>query len=257
MLVPWFSVHIFSDIFLKQKKFAASTIDLLNSFLEESLSLVGSPYVEGKFALVAIGSTSRGDRFEFSDVEFFVLYQTRSDEQAESLYRSYLFFLFSIFEFFIIRLGESECGFRIDTSEHLLAKPNIFFGTPLEIFEKHVQNIWFKSPGVLARSEIPEICQDGPELFTSLLHPFLVNSYDPGSIEVYHDFVKLLDFFLDTQSDLWTVNAVKQSSETGLLDISESHLLEKISKECPENFEILETSGKFDIVCEISLPTGN
>jgi hypothetical protein len=103
------------DIFSKQRIFSLQTNQLLNFLLQEAIKLAGPRVDENNFfGLMAIGSTSRCDRSSFSDIELFVLFQ--SEKGKEQSFRSYLYFLFSIFEFLIIRVGEWEFGFQIDKS---------------------------------------------------------------------------------------------------------------------------------------------
>jgi hypothetical protein len=227
------------DIFSAQNDFSSQSLDLLKFCLGEAVKFAGIPKPGNFVALMAIGSTSRGDRFPFSDVEFFVMYKTNPGEKQS--FHSYLFFLFSIFEFFLVRLGESEFGFRIDPSEHILTSPQKLIGTVSEIFKTHVQKIWFQSPGLIACSEEPDLGEEGrSEIFTSLLNPCLVN-LEFGGIEIFSEYSDLMREFLETQVDPWTLKATKLSLESGKILTDPHHMLE--NSENSEKSEKSEKSG--------------
>jgi hypothetical protein len=142
-------------------------------------------------------------------------------------FRSYLFFLFSILELLIARFGESEFGFHIDASEHLLNNPKKFIGTVSEIFETHVKKVWFESPGSIATSKELEQGEVGPEIFTSLMDPILVNTKFGGGKEIFKNYSDLMRDFLETSSDSWTLESTKVSLKTGEVQVLENHVLHK------------------------------
>jgi hypothetical protein len=224
------------NIFYVQKNFSLRTMEILKFLLQEAIKIAGPARGLGSdsfFGLLAIGSTSRGDRFPFSDVEFVVLYETKAGTESE--FRGYLFFLFSIFEFLIVRFGESKVGFRIDPSEHLLESIKQFIGTVSEIFQMHVQNIWFESPGRIATSKELESGEIRPEIFTSLLNPALVNSEFGGDI-LFGSYLDLMHEFLETQVDSWTIESTKASLEFGDIQTSEDHILFKNDPDSEKRF---------------------
>jgi hypothetical protein len=213
------------DIFSRQTIFSCQTIQLLNFLLQESIKLAGTKTDDNNFfGVMGIGSTSKGNRFPFSDLEFFVLYQATEDTEVS--FRSYLYFLFSIFEFFIIRFGELEFGFQLDLSEHILESPQMFIGTVPEIFSKNVQKIWFERPGTIACYNNPKVGKAGTsEIFTSFLNPFLINS-DNGGRKLYGEYSELLKNFLETKVDVLTMNVTKLSWESGIIQKLSGHVLE-------------------------------
>jgi hypothetical protein len=168
-----------------------------------------------------------GDRFPYSGVEFFVLFQ--AEKELEQIFRSYLYFLFSIFELLITRVGESEFGFRIDQSDGL-ASPQKFIGTVSEIFEMHVQKIWFETPGVIACSREPELVEEGKsENFAAMLNPELINT-DSGGKQLFENYLVVMNNFLETQVDSWTMKAATESLECGVIHKDPAHVLQKVSE---------------------------
>jgi Putative nucleotidyltransferase DUF294 len=155
-----------------QREFTKFSLHLLSQLLEYCMGLLGKPPC--KIALLALGSTSREDRMPYSDIELALLHSAPEDDIKRVQIDAYISTLLRLLELSIICLNESPLmnvendsreGFRIDSSTHILADPDLR-GTPEDVFTKKIVNILRTDPDQLIDNAS----------FYSLLQATLVNN---------------------------------------------------------------------------------
>jgi hypothetical protein len=191
------------DPIATQKKFSQLSLRFVRDLLDLAVSLVGDCPVP--FAMLLVGSSSRGDRFPFSDLEFFVIYGGARDYKVIA----YLHTLLGILHLLIFRIQEFKTGFHIDESEcwygHRTKK---IVGTLSEIFEENVVRNWINFPGglVFDGQHIPPSAPC-PENLTSLLNAVLVNEKEGQAL--FAEFQDMLENSLNAPVDEATFHAVE------------------------------------------------
>jgi Putative nucleotidyltransferase substrate binding domain/Putative nucleotidyltransferase DUF294 len=165
-----------------QKAYTTASLAILRQLLADCIVLLGTPPCA--IALLALGSTSREDRMPYSDLELALLHSDEDINLAQI--RAYTTVLLRLLELTILCFNETplpnveDCrgGFRIDSSTHVLAHPDLI-GSPEKVFTQKV--------GQLANS-----CEliDSESIY-SLLQPILINPEGMGLFSAYQQRVNI------------------------------------------------------------------
>lgn len=155
----------YDNVLEYQQQHSSVIIEILNDLYREGCDLLGKPPCQ--LALCAVGSTARGDRRPFSDIELFLLH-SECDNNAEL--ERYIYYLLSYLEMHIINLGETPSeddpngGFRIDRSFHVMRLK--LWGTSKDLIKRFIKH------------KLPDIDQNTADahMMYAMLTPVQINN---------------------------------------------------------------------------------
>jgi hypothetical protein len=176
--------------------------------LDNSIHLLGTPPCH--LGLLLLGSSSRGDRVPYSDIELALLYEPlEASQKLETDH--YIASLIALMELQLIHLGESgeACqGVWLDGSTSVRCYPHLR-GSPEQVLQKGIMEKQRDTQLVIPQEQNPRNLTLHSFLYDpsaySLLQPLLVNA-NYGGETLYADYQIKLQAYLDSQPDKRLLN---------------------------------------------------